>query len=115
MTDIADDAPIRLSEAARICFPDGTMTGGGLRRLAQKGKLTIERINGRDYTTIKAVQEMRELCRVVPKVLVCGSGPVAATATVSIMLPCSSSLIKDAKSRLDARLTRPTKPNKSSQ
>jgi len=32
--DIDDDAPIRLSEAARRCFPDGSMKAGGLRDAA---------------------------------------------------------------------------------
>ncbi len=111
MTDIAEDAPIRLSEAARLCFPDGSMTDVGLRRLAKRRLLAFEIINNRYYTTIQAIKEMRQRCRVDPKVRDCGSGPVAVTAMANSMEQCSSSLIKDAKSRLDARLTKPTKPN----
>ncbi len=97
--DIDDDTPIRLSEAARRCFPDGSMPATGLRRLANKGMLAIERINRRDYTTLRAIKEMREQCRVAPKARTSGSAPAAATATGSSMVPSMSSSIEDARSR----------------
>jgi hypothetical protein len=40
------------------------MTASGLRREAQRGHLVIERIAGKDYTTLNAIEEMRALCRV---------------------------------------------------
>jgi hypothetical protein len=111
MTDLDDDAPIRLSEAARRCFPDGTLSASGLRRLADKGLLAIERINGRDYTTLHAIKEMREKCRVAPRVRTYGFAQADAIGTGKIMAPSGSSSIADAKSRLAALLTNPPKQN----
>src|SRR5262249_36896952 len=34
---------------------------------AARGRLVIERIAGKDYTTLKAIQEMRERCRVTAR------------------------------------------------
>lgn len=64
---IKDDTPLRLAHAAEIAFPDGGMTASGLRKEAAKGRLVIERIAGKDYTTLGAIAEMRKLCRVKPK------------------------------------------------
>jgi hypothetical protein len=64
---IADDEPIRLSVAAALAFPDGSMTASGLRREAARGRLTIERIAGKDFTTLRAINEMRKQCRVEAK------------------------------------------------
>ena len=63
LDDIEPDTPIRLAVAARLAFPDGTMTASGLRREAQRGRLVIERIAGKDYTTLTHINRMRELCR----------------------------------------------------
>ncbi|WP_245447491.1 excisionase [Methylobacterium sp. 17Sr1-1] len=64
---ISDDAPLRLADAARLAFPAGGMTAASLRREAAKGRLTIERIAGKDFTTLAAIERMRELCRLPPK------------------------------------------------
>jgi hypothetical protein len=72
----APDAPLRLRVAAEVAFPDGTMTARGLRREARRGHLVIERIAGKDYTTLSAINEMRLLCRVE------GRGPVSGSAQV---------------------------------
>ena len=61
------DAPLRLSVAAEIAYPHGGMTASGLRREAARGRLEIERVAGRDYTTLRAIEEMRRLCRVQQK------------------------------------------------
>src|SRR5262249_33101721 len=61
---LSPDAPIRLSTAAKIAFPDGSMTVSGLRREAVRGRLIVERIAGKDFTTLKHIDRMRELCRV---------------------------------------------------
>jgi hypothetical protein len=50
------DAPLRLSKAAATAFPDGSMTKSGLRREAARGRLAIQRIAGKDYTTLRAMQ-----------------------------------------------------------
>ncbi|WP_407122718.1 hypothetical protein [Bradyrhizobium sp. STM 3561] len=67
MTDISEHAPLRLRKAAEIAFPGGGMTASGLRREAIRGRLVVERIAGKDYTTLAAIAKMRELCRVPAK------------------------------------------------
>ena len=62
--DVDPDLPLRLSTAAAIAFPGGTMSACGLRREAARGRLVIERIAGKDFTTLANIQHMRELCRV---------------------------------------------------
>ncbi|WP_316166880.1 MULTISPECIES: excisionase [unclassified Bradyrhizobium] len=59
--------PLRLSVAAAMAFPDGSMTASGLRRESARGRLIIERIAGKDYTTLFHIERMRELCRVQAK------------------------------------------------
>src|ERR1700686_136102 len=71
---IGRDTPIRLGVAAALAFPDGSMTTSGLRREGGRGRLVIERIAGKDYTTLANIDRMRELCRVEAKVPDCGSG-----------------------------------------
>src|SRR5260370_9555404 len=61
---VAPDAPLRLSIAAKSAFPDGSMTASGLRSEANRGRLRIERVAGKDFTTLNEIKRMRELCRV---------------------------------------------------
>jgi hypothetical protein len=61
---VGETTPLRLSVAAEIAFPDGSMSASGLRREATRGRLTIERIAGRFYTTLANIERMRGLCRV---------------------------------------------------
>jgi hypothetical protein len=64
--EIAPDTPLRLSVAAALAFPDGSMTASGLRRECARGRLVVERIAGKDYTTLANIERMRELCRLAP-------------------------------------------------
>ena len=63
MTAPADTDPITLKEASELVFK-GRVGVSALRTEAQRGKLSIFRIGGRDYTTIRDVREMVEKCRV---------------------------------------------------
>jgi len=72
-TQAEPNTPLRLSAAAVLAFPDGSMTASGLRRESARGRLVIERIAGKDYTTLANIERMRELCRVAAKVPDCGS------------------------------------------
>ena len=65
--NIRPDTPLRLCVAAAVAFPDGSMTVSGLRREAARGRLVIERVAGKDFTTLAAIERMRELCRVEAK------------------------------------------------
>ena len=49
---VSCDTPLRLAIAALIAFPDRSMTASGLRREALRGRLVIERVAGKDYTTL---------------------------------------------------------------
>src|SRR5579872_1710980 len=71
---VKPDTPLRLSIAALLAFPDGSMTASGLRREAARGRLTIEMIAGKHFTTLENIQKMRKLCRVDVKVPDYGSG-----------------------------------------
>jgi hypothetical protein len=65
---ITEDTPLRLASAAELVFgKNGGMTASGLRKEAQRGRLVIERIAGKDFTTLRAIADMRKLCRLVPK------------------------------------------------
>jgi hypothetical protein len=55
------------------------MTAAGLRREGARGRLVIERIAGKDYTTLAHIERMRELCRVEAKVPGSTSGGNAET------------------------------------
>jgi hypothetical protein len=60
---IRPDTPLRLDVAARLVFPDGSITASGLRREIARGRLAYEMIAGKQFTTLSNIAEMRELCR----------------------------------------------------
>ena len=64
---VTPDTPLRLAAAAAIAFPDGSMSAAILKSEADKGRLAIERIGRRYYTTLRNIEAMREKCRVEPK------------------------------------------------
>lgn len=57
--------PLRLDKALELAFPAGGMTVSGLRRERDRGNLVVERIAGKDFVTLAAIEDMREKCRVV--------------------------------------------------
>lgn len=65
---ITPTTPLRLEVAAELGFPDGSMTASSLRRLVVAKKLAHERIAGKYFVTLSAIEEMRALCRVPAKV-----------------------------------------------
>jgi hypothetical protein len=67
LQDVPLDAPLRLGIAARLAYPDGSMTASGLRKEAGRGRLAIERVAGKDCTTLTAIAEMRKKCLLEPK------------------------------------------------
>jgi hypothetical protein len=95
LTEISANTPLRLAVAAKIAFPDGSITAQALRREASRGRLTIERIAGKDYTTLANIERMRDLCRVQAKVPDFTFGPRGATppATSPITRPGSSETV----------------------
>jgi hypothetical protein len=99
------DTPMRIHVAAAICFPRGGMTTAGLRREARRGRLVIERIAGKDYTTLNHIKRMRELCRVKQDHQDFGNDRNDGTKPAALpMLPHGSSLIEVANSALELTL-----------
>src|SRR6516225_11234109 len=99
------DTPLRLETAAAIAFPDGGMTANGLRRESKRGRLVIERVAGKDFTTLNHIKRMRELCHVNQDNQDSGYGKRALTKAAAITPQSGSSSIEAAKSALDATLT----------
>ena len=64
---VASDAPLRLKAAAALAFPGGTMTATGLRQEAKRGQLALMRIAGKDFTTLDAIEEMKQRCQLPSK------------------------------------------------
>jgi len=60
---MSEDDPITLSAACEIVFC-GAVKPATLRAEAGRGKLELFRIGKRDFTTLRAVREMVERCRV---------------------------------------------------
>src|SRR5262245_28870513 len=82
LAQINPDTPLRLDVAARIAFPAGGMSASGLRRERDRGRLVTERIAGKDFTTLRAIEDMREKCRDQRKVQDCGSNLRSGTTKV---------------------------------
>jgi hypothetical protein len=62
--NIDPDEPLRLKDAIKFGFPHGGMTVSGLCKEAARGRLVIEKIANKNFTSLRAIGEMRKLCRV---------------------------------------------------
>jgi len=100
------DTPLRLDAAAKIAFPDGGMTAAGLRREWKRGRLVIERVAGKDFTTLNHIERMREQCRVEQSRPDYGKDLSAATSATDSPTPQpGSSLMADDNLILESVLT----------
>jgi hypothetical protein len=61
--EITPNTPLRLADAVKMAFPMGGMTVAGLRRERDRNRLIIEKIAGKEFTTLAHIERMRELCR----------------------------------------------------
>jgi len=93
---IMPDTPLRLATAAKLAFPDGSITAKSLRGEAKRGRLRITRIAGKDFTTLAAIKRMIEECH-VPQ-----SRPASTFANAPAANPSTSSSTVDARSALAA-------------
>ncbi len=66
-------------DAVAHAFPLGGMTESGLRREARAGRLAIEKIANKDFTTLRDIEEMRKLYRVKAEGRACGGAGNGAT------------------------------------
>ena len=89
--NIHPDDPLRLKDAIKHGFRHGGMTVSGLKREAAKGRLVIERIANKDFTTLRSIQEMRDQCRV--RVEARTSGGERSVATVKSLSPKERGLL----------------------
>jgi hypothetical protein len=62
-SEITDETPLLLDVAARLAFPDGSVSALTLRNAAKRGDLGYERIGRRIYTTLAAIRDMRAAYR----------------------------------------------------
>ncbi|AWV19794.1 MULTISPECIES: hypothetical protein [Methylobacteriaceae] len=60
--EITADTPLSLDVAARIAFPDGSMSGLALRNAATRGDLGHAKLGGRVYTTLADIERMVADC-----------------------------------------------------
>src|SRR3954471_5847813 len=100
---VKPNTPLRLSVVAALAFPDGSMTASGLRREGARGRLVIERVAGKDYTTLANIERMRELCRVEAREPGSSSAKSAETQSeTSHTVPPGSSATESATLSQDA-------------
>jgi hypothetical protein len=104
VTAISPTTPLRLAVAAEIAFPGGDVTAATLRREGAKGRLAIERIGRKDFTTLAAIDSMRLLCRVNPKESDSGSDRHEAASAPSSSFETEQS--KSAQAALSLSLSR---------
>jgi hypothetical protein len=96
LSAIGPDTPLRLEVAARLAYPDGSMTKSGLRREIARGHLDCERTAGRQYVTLADIQRMRARCRENPKV------PASTFANAEVGKLSTSSSTEKTRSALAA-------------
>lgn len=85
-SSISAETALRLSIAAELAFPDGSMTAAGLRRERNRGRLETWFTAGKEYTSLAAIEEMIRQCRAARKAPVSISSPSGET------LPAPSSI-----------------------
>jgi hypothetical protein len=71
--DVTLDTPLRLADAARISFPGGGVTAASLRRERDAGRLDVWLIAGKEFTSLAAIEVMKQKCLNLRKVRASGS------------------------------------------
>jgi hypothetical protein len=77
---VDNDTPQRLGVVAA----QFGLTAAALRTEAQRGRLVIARVAGKDWTSVAEVQRMFGLCRVTREALTCGSDQPASERAAAI-------------------------------
>jgi hypothetical protein len=91
---MSQDTPIRLAEAAG----KRGLTVSSLRTEARRGRLTVWRVAGKDWTSLAEIDRMFEKCRVPPKEPIYGLGQLAAMDSAgSSETPAGLSKTEDAR------------------
>ncbi|UFS73715.1 hypothetical protein LPB73_17435 [Tardiphaga sp. 37S4] len=66
-TDVTDDTPLRFEMALKLASLAGGITIVGLRKEITRGRLEVELIAGKYFTTLTAISRMHETCRGAPR------------------------------------------------
>jgi hypothetical protein len=77
--EITQNTLLRLADAVKIAFPMGGMTVAGLRRERDRKRLVIEKIAGKEFTTLAHIERMRVLCRDEARAQGCSLRPADKT------------------------------------
>jgi hypothetical protein len=119
VTAIDCNTPLRLAQAAEIAFPGGGMTASALRREASRGRLTIERIAGKDYVTLAEIDALRPRCRREatepasgPHWATKGQSGSSETPDAELALAAARAIIRRRKERSPTLPKRPSGPAK---
>jgi hypothetical protein len=116
------NTPMPLEMAARVAFPDGSMTVSGLRNEIRKGNLPASKIAGRIWVTLNDIERMVESCRVAgaddpakAHSFISGSrsDPAAQSGGSSSTPPPADSALSAAQAHLNQiaqRLRKPSAP-----
>jgi hypothetical protein len=108
---VEDKTPLRLDVAARIFFPDGSITGRSLEREAGRNNLDVMHIAGKTFTTLADIARMCERCRVPSSRLDCISASPAPTAPPSGSSSTAASSTALARARRISRELKQRSPN----
>lgn len=68
LDEVTESTPLTLANAAEIAFPGCGITVWTLRHERDKGRLAVFRVGGRDYTTLKAIEDLKALAIVRPTI-----------------------------------------------
>lgn len=79
MSELDLDRPYRLKDILLLAYPGGEMTVSGLRKEIWRGNLEAEYVAGKLFVTLRAINVMREKCRVLGKARASGSGRKGST------------------------------------
>lgn len=102
------DSALLLGRAAAIAFPDGAVKASTLKTEHQRGRLVLEKLGGRWFVTLRAILEMRKLCRVVV------NRPASGSELEQVVRPSTSSSTEAARSARAAALIKAERRKKPS-
>lgn len=61
LDEVTETTPLTLANAAEIAFPGCGIRASTLRLERDRGRLAVFRLGGRDYTTLKAIEDLKAL------------------------------------------------------
>ncbi len=85
------------------------MTESGLRREATRGRLTVSRVAGKDFTTMRAIEAMLADCVIEPK----WSQPVPTMPAPSPKVALDALLLSLEQPKDGAKASKPAKRSRS--